>query len=46
MGQGEPVPVELAAAIGQVREQLAKAIEEGRARLWRFAQVRSNRSSK
>ena len=30
MGEGEPVPVELAAAIGQVREQLAKAIEEGK----------------
>jgi hypothetical protein len=30
MGDGEPVDVELAAAIGQVREQLAKAIEEGK----------------
>ena len=30
MGIGEPVPVELAAAIGQVREQLTKAIEEGK----------------
>lgn len=29
MEEGEPVPVELAVAIGQVREQLAKAIEEG-----------------
>jgi hypothetical protein len=26
---GKPAPVELAAAIGQVREQLAKAIKEG-----------------
>jgi hypothetical protein len=30
MGDGESVPVELAAAIGKVREQLATAIEEGK----------------
>ena len=30
VGAGEPVPVELAVAIGQVRKQLAKAIEEGK----------------
>ena len=30
MGEGELVRVELAVAIGQVREQLAKAIEEGK----------------
>jgi Trypsin-co-occurring domain 2 len=30
MGEAEPVRVELAAAIGQVREQLAKAIDEGK----------------
>jgi hypothetical protein len=30
MGEDEPVRVELAVAIGQVREQLAKAIEEGK----------------
>lgn len=30
MREVEPVPVELAAAIGQVREQLTKAIEEGK----------------
>jgi hypothetical protein len=30
MRVGEPVPVELGAAIGQVREQLTKAIEDGK----------------
>lgn len=36
MGEGEPVRVELAAAIGQVREQLAKAIEDGKDSLVAF----------
>lgn len=30
MGEHDPVPVELAVAIGKVREQLARAIEEGK----------------